>query len=40
MQVVIKPGILAAQVDDGATGMHYGGVIAPTEGVAYLRKAV
>ena len=40
MQVVIESGVLAAQVDDSAASVHYGGVIASAEGFAYFGEAV
>ena len=39
-QVVVEPGVLGAQIDDGAASVHDGGVIATAKGVADFRKAV
>ena len=40
MQVVIEPGVLSAQVYDGAAGVHHGGMVTTAKGFTYFRQAV
>jgi hypothetical protein len=40
MQVVIQPGVLSAQVYDGAACVHYRGVVTTAKGFADLGKAM